>query len=220
MSSKRFDIECLLMVYNKLRNSKLCKEKDTSTENIEEFQKILNSCLPKTEEEWGFYDAIRTNYLKSIQNSNNMTYINFIRDNNLYHLCLYTEGKHIVRFLNVANQIYIKWDDGNYKVELNNYIKTNKYTSNVVEVSGEHHKFTKPKQFRKEDYDNVKFKPQYSRKIENVEKEQSLEDYIHNLNTVQNNESQNTKSQNNELQDDVKDFFVDSEGSSWADRCG
>jgi hypothetical protein len=95
----------LQSAYFKLKKSKLIKENDLSIESLAYFELILNSSLPKKEN-----DNIIYYFIKNMFYNDKYKFYNFINNSEFECLVLYTDNLTISKHFNLFNKIYIKWD--------------------------------------------------------------------------------------------------------------
>jgi hypothetical protein len=95
--------------YQIIRNCALVKNKDFSTEALQEFETMLNSCQPQ------LADMERFNTVKDFYNTSKYNFQRFIRNTALECTILWTESKSIVSWFHLRGVIYLSYDVKNQK---------------------------------------------------------------------------------------------------------
>lgn len=94
--------------YIKLQKSKIVKNNIINEENIDYFQSILNSCLPKTDEEKNLYYFIKEQYHN---NKGKFTRYYLSGEDDYCCFLLWTDNRNIMNHMKLQNKIFIKWDN-------------------------------------------------------------------------------------------------------------
>ena len=95
----------LQSAYYKLKKSKLVKDNIVNDESISYFELILNSSLPKKENDYVIYY-----FIKNMFYNDKHKFYNFINNSEYECLVLYTDNVSISSHFNLANKIYIHWN--------------------------------------------------------------------------------------------------------------
>jgi hypothetical protein len=126
--------------FNLLKKSRLVLKKETDTESLEYFQKILNAAQPVSDSEITLH-----RFVKYLYNDNKYKFTAFIKKTNHECLILWTESKSIVQYFGLRGVAYVKWVD---RVNLYSLQKFNQVQVNVVSESvdsSNNYKFTRIK---------------------------------------------------------------------------
>jgi hypothetical protein len=94
-------------VFHKISACSLVTTKNSTEENIKEFEDLLNEAQPKTSEARGQKSMVQFMYY-----SNPTNFINYVNklENKVGSIILYTESKRIAKFFSIQREVYIKWD--------------------------------------------------------------------------------------------------------------
>jgi hypothetical protein len=100
--------------YYKLKKSKLVKENEIDSDSISYFESVLNSGLPKNDDEFIVYY-----FIKNLFYNDKLKFYNFINNSGFECLVLYTDNLYISNHFNLGSKVYISWnkDDKLYNVK-------------------------------------------------------------------------------------------------------
>jgi hypothetical protein len=105
--------------YKKILNCPLVKSKEVNKENLEEFEKLLNSSLPNGNEEVAQYAFCRTMYY-----SNTIGFVRYVsfKKNKVSSHILWTESRQIIRYFGLQGLVHLSWNKETGKYVANKYI--------------------------------------------------------------------------------------------------
>jgi len=100
--------------YYKLKKSKLVKENIIDSDSISYFESVLNSGLPKNDN-----DFIIFYFIKNLFYNDKSKFYNFINNSGFECLVLYTDNLCISNHFNLGSKVYISWnkDDKLYNIK-------------------------------------------------------------------------------------------------------
>jgi hypothetical protein len=107
ISSRLFD------VYMELKNTNLCKNKDFSDKNVEEFKIIINKALPQNDNEHFMHSLLRFLY-----NRDKESFTSFITNSRSFNLLLFVEVHLIAYVLKLDGDIIIRCDHINNIIDV------------------------------------------------------------------------------------------------------
>jgi hypothetical protein len=102
----------LFEAFKDITNSNLIRNKELSDENIAQFENLLNTAQPQTDE-----DHCMRSFVQYLYRKNPGHFTRFIQRSHLNHLTLWTEAKFMVSVFELRGLVYIKWD-----IDANKYV--------------------------------------------------------------------------------------------------
>lgn len=158
----------LQSLFEQLKSTSLCVDKQPTHENISEFVKILNLTIPINDDSKSMQSVMMVMF-----NKNRTAFINYLNISRTPYLSLILNGEIIAHFLNLMCVVYIKFDNNSNtylvtpfhsKRQQNNTANAKKYTNNKYT----NNKYTNNKYINNTIPNNLHTKPELDNQIPTI----------------------------------------------------